>query len=52
MNNRLLLSAAASQITQKNRLCNDAVDTTFYYQLGKVRSRGIEVEASGEILPG
>ena len=52
MNDRLLLSAAAYQITQKNRLFNDPVDTTLYYQLGKVRSRGIEVEATGEILPG
>lgn len=52
MNNRLLLSAAAYQITQTNRLFNDPVDTTLYYQLGKVRSRGVEAEASGEILPG
>lgn len=52
MNDRLLLSAAAYQITQTNRLFNDPVDTTLYYQLGKVRARGIEAEASGEIVPG
>ena len=52
MHDRLLLSAAAYQITQRNRLVNDPVDTTLYYQLGKVRARGVEVEATGEILPG
>ncbi len=52
MNDRLLLSAAAYQITQTNRLFNDPVDTTLYYQLGKVRSRGIEAELSGEIVSG
>ncbi|MFS0772301.1 TonB-dependent siderophore receptor [Sphingomonas sp. 1P08PE] len=52
MGDRLLLSAAAYQITQKNRLFNDPVDQTLYYQLGQVRSRGIEAEATGYILPG
>ncbi|MDP1028156.1 TonB-dependent siderophore receptor [Sphingomonas sp. KR1UV-12] len=52
MNDRLLLALAAYQITQKNRLFNDPVDTTLYYQLGKVRARGIEAEVTGEILPG
>ena len=52
MQDRLLLSAAAYQITQRNRLVNDPVDVNLYYQLGKVRARGIELEATGEILPG
>lgn len=52
MHDRLLLSAAAYQITQRNRLFNDPVDANLYYQLGKVRARGIELEATGEILPG
>ncbi len=52
MDKRLLLSAAVYQITQRNRLFNDPDEPTLTYQIGKVRARGIEAEASGEILPG
>jgi outer membrane receptor for ferric coprogen and ferric-rhodotorulic acid len=52
MNDKLLLSAAVYQITQSNRLFNDLDEPTIVYQIGKVRARGVEVEASGEILPG
>lgn len=52
MNKQLLLSAAVYQITQNNRIFNDPNVTTVVYQIGKVRARGIEAEASGEILPG
>lgn len=52
MNDRLLLSAAAYQIEQTNRLFNDPDIPTSVLQIGKVRARGIEAEASGEILPG
>lgn len=52
MDKRLLLSAALYQITQTNRLFNDPNEPTLAYQTGKVRARGIEAEASGEILPG
>lgn len=52
MDKRLLLSAAAYQITQRNRTINDPDNLLIVYQLGKVRARGIEAEASGEILPG
>lgn len=52
MDQRLLLSAALYQITQTNRLFNDPNEPTLVYQIGKVRARGIEAEASGEILPG
>lgn len=52
MDKRLLLSAALYQITQTNRLFNDPNEPTLAYQIGKVRARGIEAEASGEILPG
>ncbi len=52
MNDRLLLSAAAYEITQTNRLFNDPDIQTVVLQTGKVRSRGIEAEATGEILPG
>lgn len=49
---KLLLSLAAYQIEQTNRLFNDPDDQTVYLQIGKVRARGIEAEVSGEILPG
>lgn len=52
MDKRLLLSAAVYQITQKNRVFNDPNLDTIVYQIGKVRARGVEAEASGEILPG
>lgn len=50
--NRLLLSLAAYQVTQRNRLFTDQNVPDVVFQLGKVRSRGIEAEASGQILPG
>jgi outer membrane receptor for ferric coprogen and ferric-rhodotorulic acid len=49
---RLLLSLAGYQIVQKNRIINDLDDETLFVQAGRVRARGIEAEASGEILPG
>ncbi|WP_231731847.1 TonB-dependent siderophore receptor [Sphingomonas sp. CCH5-D11] len=52
MDDRLLLSAAVYQIEQTNRLFNPPEDQTIYLQVGKVRARGVEAEATGEILPG
>ncbi len=52
MDDKLLLSLAGYQITQTNRLFNDPDDATVVLQIGKVRARGIETEARGEILPG
>ncbi len=52
MGDKLLLSAAAYQIEQTNRLFNDPDDATVFLQIGKVRARGVEIEAAGEILPG
>lgn len=52
MNDKLLLSAAIYQIEQTNRLFNDPDDATVVLQVGKVRARGLEAEAAGEILPG
>jgi len=52
MNDKLLLSAAVYQIEQTNRLFNDPDLQTVVLQIGKVRARGIEAEAAGEILPG
>lgn len=49
---RLLLSLAAYQITQSNRIFSDPDVPNVVYQIGKIRSRGIEAEAHGEILPG
>jgi outer membrane receptor for ferric coprogen and ferric-rhodotorulic acid len=51
MGDRLLLSAAAYQITQSNRLINDPDLPTVVLQTGKVRARGIEAEVTGQILP-
>jgi outer membrane receptor for ferric coprogen and ferric-rhodotorulic acid len=52
MNDRLLLTLAGYEISQTNRLYNDPEDPTLVYQIGKVRVRGIETEAAGEIVPG
>ncbi|WP_394804768.1 TonB-dependent siderophore receptor [Sphingomonas agrestis] len=52
MNDKLLVSLAAYQIEQTNRLFNDPDDATVYLQVGKVRARGIEAEIGGEIVPG
>lgn len=41
----LMLSAALYQLTQQNVLVTDPVDTSYSTQLGKVRSRGVELEA-------
>ncbi|MFZ3482566.1 TonB-dependent siderophore receptor [Sphingomonas sp. 3-13AW] len=49
---RLLLSLAGYQIVQKNRIINDLDDATLFVQAGRVRARGVEAEASGQILPG
>ncbi|RZS35081.1 TonB-dependent siderophore receptor [Corticibacter populi] len=48
---RLNLSAAIFQITQKNRALYDSASDAYVPQ-GKVRSRGYELEASGELRPG
>lgn len=52
MDERLLLSLAGYQITQSNRLFNDEAFPDVVFQIGKVRARGVEFEAVGEILPG
>lgn len=52
MDDKLLLSAAVYQIEQTNRLFNDPDIPTVVLQIGKVRARGVEIEAAGEILPG
>ncbi|PAT39996.1 TonB-dependent siderophore receptor [Vandammella animalimorsus] len=42
---RTLLSASLYQLTKRNNLVGDPVDSNFSVQLGKVRSRGLELEA-------
>ena len=45
----MLISAAVYQLTQKNNLASDPVDDDFSVQLGKVRSRGFELEARAAV---
>jgi iron complex outermembrane receptor protein len=47
-----ILSAAAYQLTKKNITVSDPVDPDFSVQLGEVRSRGLELEARGEVVRG
>lgn len=49
---KLNLSAAIFQITQENRPIDDPNNSNFSIAQGKIRSRGYELEASGEIRPG
>lgn len=49
---KLNLSAAIFQITQQNRPMTDPEYSNYSVAQGKVRSRGYELEASGEIHPG
>lgn len=45
-------SAALFNITDRNRAFADPDHPNFFVPLGKVRSRGVELELSGEPLPG
>ena len=46
-----LLSAAVYQLEQKNVLSQDRTDSNYSVQVGKVRSRGFELEAKTEVSP-
>jgi iron complex outermembrane recepter protein len=50
--NRVSATLALYQINRKNVLTPDPVDTNFSIQTGEQRSRGIELDIGGEILPG
>jgi iron complex outermembrane receptor protein len=50
--NRLSATLAGYQITKSNVLTTDPRDVNFSIQVGEQRSRGIELDLSGEILPG
>lgn len=50
--NRLSANLAFYQLTRQNVLTADPVDPRFSIQTGEQRSRGIELDITGEILPG
>ena len=51
-NNRLSLNLAFYQITKQNVLTTDPDDFDFSIQTGEQKSRGIELDITGQILPG
>ncbi|MBE9157484.1 TonB-dependent siderophore receptor [Nodosilinea sp. LEGE 06152] len=52
LNNRLSTTLALYQITRTNVLTEDPINPNFSVQTGEQRSRGVELTATGEILPG
>ena len=52
LDNKLSATLAFFQITKQNVLTPDPVDDLFQIQTGEQRSRGIELDIAGEILPG
>jgi iron complex outermembrane receptor protein len=51
-NDRFLATLALFQLTRQNVLTTDPVDPTFNIQTGEQRSRGVELDLVGQILPG
>ncbi|MEH2409153.1 TonB-dependent receptor [Nostoc sp.] len=49
---RLSATLAAYQITKQNIVVSDPANPGFSLQIGEQRSRGIELDVAGEILPG
>ena len=47
----MLFTAAAFDLTQQNVLTPDPVNANFSVQTGEIRSRGVELEAIGNITP-
>lgn len=52
INERLFVSLALFEVTQSNILTSDPDNFGFSVQTGEQRSRGIELNLNGEILPG
>lgn len=52
LNDRLSATLAAYELTKSNIAITDPEDPDFSLPVGEVRSRGIELDISGEILPG
>ena len=50
--NRLSATLALYQLTRKNVLTTDPDDRDFSIQTGEQKSRGVELDLAGEILPG
>ena len=51
-NKRLSATLAYFDITKKNVLTTDPIDDSFSIQTGEQKSRGVELDIVGEILPG
>jgi len=47
----MLFTVAAFDLTQQNVLTPDPVNTSFSVQTGEIRTRGVELEATGSITP-
>ncbi|MEH2286530.1 TonB-dependent receptor [Nostoc sp.] len=52
LSDRLSATLAAYQITKTNVLTTDLNNPSFSIQVGEQRSRGVELDVAGEILPG
>ncbi|MBW4619679.1 MAG: TonB-dependent siderophore receptor [Cyanosarcina radialis HA8281-LM2] len=52
LDGKLSTTLAGYQITKTNVTTEDPVNPEFFIQTGKQRSRGIELDIAGEILPG
>lgn len=52
LNNRLSATLALYQITQQNVLTTDPADPRFSIATGEQKSRGVELDIAGELLPG
>ncbi|MEH2182392.1 TonB-dependent receptor [Nostoc sp.] len=52
LNNRLTTTLAAYEITKSNVATTDPNNTNFVIPVGEQRSRGIELDVTGSILPG
>jgi len=52
LNNQLSTTLAFFDISKKNVLTPDPIDTDFSVQTGEQKSRGVELDIVGEILPG
>ncbi|WP_206602826.1 TonB-dependent siderophore receptor [Leptolyngbya ohadii] len=52
LDGRLIANLAAYEITKQNIAAPDPADSSFSIGVGEIRSRGIELDVAGEILPG
>ncbi|MEH2259496.1 TonB-dependent siderophore receptor [Nostoc sp.] len=52
LDGKLSATLAAYQLTKTNVLTTDPANPRFFFQTGELQSRGIELDVTGEILPG